>query len=189
MAMTLRTFEQIDPFIADDAYVDPAAVVIGDVTIGEQSSVWPQCVLRGDVNVIRIGARTNIQDGTIVHVTHDGEFSPGGFATHVGDDVTVGHRAIVHACTIEDRVLVGMGAIVMDGATVRSDVILGAGALVPPGKELESGWLYVGSPAKAQRELTDEEYRMLRYSAEHYVETAARHAQAAQHAESPSAGG
>ncbi len=174
--MTVRTFEQIDPWIAEEAYVDPTAVVIGDVTIGARSSVWPQCVLRGDVNVIRIGERTNIQDGSIVHVTHDGEFSPGGYATHVGHDVTVGHRAIVHACIIEDRVLVGMGAIIMDGAVVRSDVILGAGALVPPGKDLAGGWLYVGSPARAHRELTDDEYRMLGYSAEHYVEVASRHA-------------
>jgi carbonic anhydrase/acetyltransferase-like protein (isoleucine patch superfamily) len=174
--MTVRTFEDIDPFIAEDAYVDPAATVIGDVTIGARSSVWPQCVLRGDVNIIRIGERTNIQDGTIVHVAHDGEFSPGGHATTIGDDVTVGHRAIVHACTIEDRVLIGMGTIIMDGAVVRADVMLGAGALVPPGKELESGWLYVGSPAKAHRELTDEEYRLLKYSAKHYTEVAARHA-------------
>lgn len=174
--MTLRSFERIDPYVADDAWVDPEALVIGDVTLGAESSVWPFSVLRGDVNVIRVGARTNIQDGTIVHVTHDGEFSPGGVATHIGDEVTIGHRAIVHACTIEDRVLVGMGAIIMDGATVRADVMLGAGALVPPGRELASGWLYVGSPARALRELTGDEYRMLRYQAGHYVEVARRHA-------------
>ncbi len=135
-------------------------------------------MLRGDVNVIRIGERTNVQDGTIVHVTHDGEFSPGGYATTVGDDVTIGHRAVVHACTIEDRVLVGMGAIVMDGAVVRSDVIIGAGALVPSGAELASGWLYIGSPAKPKRELGDDELRFLRYSAEHYTKLAQRHAAA-----------
>lgn len=174
--MTIRGFEQIDPFIDETAYIDPAATVIGDVAIGAQSSVWPCSVLRGDVHSIRIGERSNIQDGTIVHVTHDGEFSPGGFATTVGDDVTVGHRAIIHACTIEDRVLVGMGAIVMDGAVVRSDVMIGAGALVPGGAELESGRLYVGSPAKEKRELTDEELRFLRYSAEHYAKLAQRHA-------------
>lgn len=174
--MTIRGFEQIDPFIDETAYIDPAATVIGDVAIGAQSSVWPCSVLRGDVHSIRIGERSNIQDGTIVHVTHDGEFSPGGFATTVGDDVTVGHRAIIHACTIEDRVLVGMGAIVMDGAVVRSDVMIGAGTLVPGGAELESGRLYVGSPAKEKRELTDEELRFLRYSAEHYAKLAQRHA-------------
>ena len=175
--MTLRTFEKIDPFVAEDAYVDDSAVVIGDVAIGAKSSVWPTCVLRGDVQVIRVGERSNIQDGTIVHVAHDGPPNPdGGLATEIGDDVTVGHRAIVHACTIEDRVLIGMGAIIMDGAVVRSDVMIAAGALVPPGRELESGWLYVGSPVKKHRELSDEEYRQLRYSAEHYVEVAARHA-------------
>lgn len=174
--MTIRGFEQIDPFLGESAYVDPAATVIGDVAIGAQSSVWPGSVLRGDVQSIRIGERTNVQDGTIVHVTHDGEFSPGGFVTTIGDDVTVGHRAIIHACTIEDRVLVGMGVIVMDGAVVRSDVIIGAGSLVPGGAELESGRLYVGSPAKEKRELTDEELRFLRYSAKHYVELAQRHA-------------
>lgn len=174
--MTIRGFEQIDPFIDDTAHVDPAATVIGDVAVGAKSSVWPGCVLRGDVHSIRIGERTNIQDGTIVHVTHDGEFSPGGIATVIGDDVTVGHRAIIHACTIEDRVLVGMGAIVMDGAVVRSDVIIGAGSLVPSGAELESGRLYLGSPAKEKRELTDEELRFLRYSAEHYAGLARRHA-------------
>ncbi len=174
--MTIRGFEQIDPFIDETAYVDPAATVIGDVAIGAQSSAWPGSVLRGDVQSIRIGERTNVQDGAIVHVTHDGEFSPGGFATTIGDDVTVGHRAIIHACTIEDRVLVGMGAIVMDGAVVRSDVIIGAGSLVPGGTELESGRLYVGSPVKEKRELTDEELRFLRYSAKHYAELALRHA-------------
>ena len=173
--MAVRTFEQIDPFVDEGAYVDPDAIVIGDVTIGARSSVWPTSVLRGDVQSIRIGERTNIQDGAIVHVTHDGDFSPGGFATNIGNDVTGGHRAIIHACTIEDRVLVGMGAIVMDGAVVRSDVIIGAGALVPSGTELESGWLYLGSPAKAKRELSEDEQRFLRYSAEHYVELAQRH--------------
>lgn len=174
--MTIRRFGEIDPFIDDSAYVDETAVVIGDVAIGAHSSVWPGCVLRGDVHSIRVGKRTNIQDGSIVHVTHDGEFSPGGQATTIGNDVTVGHRAVVHACTIEDRVLVGMGAIVMDGAVVRSDVIIGAGALVPAEAELESGWLYIGSPAKAKRELTDEERRFLSYSAEHYAKLAQRHA-------------
>ena len=175
--MTLRTFEGVTPSVAEDAWVDPAALLIGDVAIGAQSSVWPQCVLRGDVHRIRIGARTNIQDATVVHVTHDGEFTPGGHPTEVGDDVTVGHRAIIHACRIGDRVLVGMGAIIMDGAVVGPDVMIGAGALVPPGRELASGWLYVGSPAKPARELTDEERRMLVYSAHHYVANARRHAQ------------
>lgn len=175
--MTLRSFGKIDPYIAADAYVDEAAIVIGDVAVGAASSVWPMCVLRGDDHIIRIGERTNIQDGTVIHVSHDGPPNPdGGLATEIGHDVTVGHKAIVHACTVEDRVLIGMGAMVLDGAVVRHDVIIAAGALVPPGKELDSGWLYVGSPAKAARELTDEEYRTIRQLAEHYVELGARHA-------------
>ena len=173
--MVTRAFEDHQPSISDDVRVDPTAVVIGDVVIGARSSVWPQAVIRGDVQSIRIGARTNIQDGAIVHVTHDGEFSPGGFSTSIGDDVTVGHRAIIHACTIGSRVLVGMGAIVMDGAVVEDDVIIGAGALVTSGSRLESGWLYVGSPAKAVRELKPGERRFLPYSAEHYTKLAWRH--------------
>jgi len=172
----VRAFDGVRPAIDAAAYIDPTAVIIGDVALGPDSSIWPHAVLRGDVHRIRIGARTNIQDGAIVHVTHDGDYTPGGFATTVGDDVTVGHRAIVHACTIGDRVLVGMGAMVLDGARVGDDVILGAGALVPPGHELAAGWLYVGSPARARRALTDDEYRMLTYSAAHYVGNARRHA-------------
>lgn len=173
--MTIRNFEGMQPRIDASVRIDATALIIGDVAIGADSSVWPMAVIRGDVNAIRIGARTNIQDGAVVHVTHDGEFTPGGFATSIGDDVTVGHRAIIHACTIGDRVLVGMGAIVMDGAVVADDVIIGAGALVPPGRKLVSGQLYVGSPVHARRALTDEEYRMLPYSAHHYVDNARRH--------------
>jgi carbonic anhydrase/acetyltransferase-like protein (isoleucine patch superfamily) len=173
--MAIRSFEDNHPEIANDVRVDSTAVVIGDVVIATQSSIWPQAVIRGDVQSIRIGARTNIQDGAIVHVTHDGEFSPGGFATTIGDDVTVGHRAIIHACTIGSRVLVGMGAIVMDGAVVEDDVIIGAGALVTSGMRLESGWLYTGSPAKPVRELKPGERRFLPYSAAHYTKLAGRH--------------
>lgn len=176
--MPTRTFEGNAPRIARDAYVDSAATVIGDVVLGTRSSVWPTAVLRGDVESIRVGARTNVQDGAVVHVTHDSEFSPGGHAAAIGDDVTIGHRAVVHACTIADRVLVGMGAIVLDGAVVRRDVMLGAGALVPAGADLASGWLYLGSPAKPRRELTADEFRFLEYSAEHYARLAARHAAA-----------
>lgn len=174
--MTLRTFEGHTPRIAQPEWIDPAALVIGDVVIGEHSSVWPMAVLRGDVQAIRIGARSNIQDGAIVHVTHDGPYSPGGFSTTIGDDVTVGHRAIIHACQLGNRILVGMGAIIMDGAEIGDDVILAAGALVPPGKTLDSGYLYVGSPARAQRALTADEYELLTYSAAHYTDNARRHA-------------
>ncbi len=174
----IRDFERSRPQIADSAFIDDTALVIGDVTIGEDASIWPMTVLRGDVNSITVGARTSIQDGTIVHVTHDGPFRPGGFATAIGNDVTVGHRAILHGCTIEDLCLIGMGATVMDGAIVRREVIVAAGALVPPGKELESGYLYVGSPVKRARALTEREREQLRYSAEHYVRLKNRYSHA-----------
>lgn len=171
----IRTFESMRPWIAESAWVDATALVIGDVELGEDVSVWPMTVVRGDVNSIRVGARTNIQDGSVVHVAHAGGMNPTGFPTVIGADVTVGHKALVHACTIGDACLIGMGAIVMDGAVVGPESMLGAGALVPPGKELAGGHLYVGSPAKPARELTDDERAFLRYSAAHYVEVKNRH--------------
>jgi carbonic anhydrase/acetyltransferase-like protein (isoleucine patch superfamily) len=171
----IRAFQGIQPTIPVSAFVDDSAVVIGDVTLGEDCSVWPTAVIRGDVNSIRIGARTNIQDGTVIHVTHDGPHSPGGAATSVGDDVTVGHKVILHACAIGDRVLVGMGAVVMDEVVVEPDVVIGAGSLVTPGKTLASGHLYVGSPARQVRPLTEREREHLVYSADHYVKLARRH--------------
>lgn len=173
--MTLRTFEKHEPRIAESAYVDPAALVVGEVSIGEQASLWPMSVARGDVNRIEIGAGTNVQDGTVIHVTHDGPYSPGGIPTIIGRDVTVGHLCLIHACTIGDRCLIGMGSIVMDGAVLGEEVLLGAGSLVPPGKELGGGWLYRGRPAEPVRELTGEEREMLLYSARHYVDLANRH--------------
>ena len=140
-----------------------------DVTMGEDSSVWPFSIVRGDVNSIAIGARTNVQDLSVLHVTHDGPYSPGGFPLVIGDDVTVGHRVVLHACTVGNRCLIGMGAIVMDGSIIEDDVLLAAGSLVSPGKRLKSGWLYRGQPAVAVRELKPDELEMLRYSAEHYV--------------------
>lgn len=171
----IRDFETHRPEIHPSAWIDETAVVIGQVTVGPQSSVWPLCVLRGDVQQISIGARTNIQDGCVLHVTRDSEYVPGGHALRVGDDVTVGHKAILHACTIGDRVLVGMGAVVMDDAWVGPDAIVGAGALVTGGKKLEGGYLWVGSPVRRARPLTETERRYLRYSAEHYVRLATRH--------------
>ena len=171
----LRAFQGSEPRLPASAFVDPTAVVIGDVTLGEDASVWPQAVLRGDVQRIEIGARTNLQDGCIVHVTHDGPFSPGGVATVVGADVTVGHRVILHACSIGDLCLIGMGAIIMDRAVIESGVIVAAGALVPPGKVLESGYLYVGSPARCLRPLSEQEREHLAYSARHYVTLKNRH--------------
>jgi carbonic anhydrase/acetyltransferase-like protein (isoleucine patch superfamily) len=173
--VTVRSFENMAPRIAASAYVDECALVVGDVTIGDDASLWPNVVARGDVNSIEVGARTNIQDGTILHVSHDSEFAPGGFPLKLGADITVGHQAILHGCTVEDRCLIGMAATVMDGAIVRSGAIIGAGSLVPPGRELEGGYLWVGSPARRVRALRDSEIAFLNYSAGHYVELKNRH--------------
>lgn len=173
--MSVRNFENQTPQIHDSCFIDPSAVVIGDVTLGEDTSVWPLTVIRGDVNRISIGMRCNIQDGTVIHVTHDGPMAPGGYATHIGDDVTVGHKVMLHGCTIGDRVLVGMGAIIMDGAVVESDVVIGGGSLIPPGKRLAGGYLYVGSPVKQVRELSVAERAFFTYSAGKYAELKEQH--------------
>jgi len=173
--MAIRSFEQHTPRIHPTAYVDAMALVIGDVEIGEDSSIWPMSVVRGDIQSIRIGVRTSIQDGTIIHVTHDSRFCPGGQPTRIGNDVTIGHKVILHACTIEDFCLIGMGAIVMDKAIVRSRVTLGAGSVVPPGKVLDSGFLYVGSPVKPVRPLNERELEFLEYSAQNYRRLKERH--------------
>lgn len=168
--MSIRDFENFSPNIAGSAFIDESAVVIGKVTIAKDVSVWPLTTIRGDINSITIGARTNIQDGSVLHVTHDSEFSPGGFALSIGESVTVGHKVILHACTIGDFCLVGMGSTVLDGAVLEDKVMLGANSLVSPGKRLQSGYLYLGSPAKQVRSLTDKEMQWLDYSATHYVE-------------------
>lgn len=173
--MPLRDYQGRQPQVDISTFVDASAVVIGDVILAAGVSVWPMCVLRGDVQSIYIGARSNIQDATVVHVTHDGPYSPGGLATRVGEGVTVGHRALLHACTVEDNCLIGMGAIIMDGALVGEGSIIGAGALVPPGKQLPGGYLYMGSPVKQVRSLTPREREFLRYSADHYVRLAEQH--------------
>ena len=144
-------------------------MVIGDVEIGADTSIWPCCVLRGDVHRIRVGARTNIQDGAIVHVTHDGPYTPGGFPTLIGDDVTIGHAAVIHACTIEDACLIGMQATILDGAVVKKHGFVGAGAVVAPGKVVGEGELWLGNPARMVRRLSEREIEQLRYSAQHYV--------------------
>ena len=150
--------------------MDPQASVIGDVVLGEDVSVWPFTVIRGDVNFIRIGDRTNIQDGTVIHVSHDGPHAKlGGFATRIGEDVTIGHRAVIHACTIEDAVLIGMGAVVLDGAVVKQHGFVGAGALIPPGKVVGEGEMWLGNPGRFSRMLSDAEREALDYSAQHYV--------------------
>lgn len=165
----LRTLQTWAPGLGQGVYVDSTAVIIGRVFLGDDVSVWPGSVIRGDVNSIHIGARSNIQDLSVLHVTHDGPYSPGGFPLRIGEDVTVGHRCILHACSVGDRCLIGMGSIVMDGAVIEDEVLLAAGSLVSPGKRLESGYLYRGSPAHKLRPLTAQEREMLRYSAAHYV--------------------
>ena len=151
------------------AFIHESAWLYGKVTIGPGASVWPNVVTRAETFEIRIGARTNIQDGTVLHVTHDGPFNPAGFPLHIGEDVTVGHRALLHGCTVGNRVLVGMGAIIMDAVVVEDDVMIAAGALVTPGKKLRSGYLYAGSPAREVRALTEDEIRFLPYSAAGYT--------------------
>jgi len=173
--MTIRTLQGKTPNIADSAYVDESAVVIGDVTIGEDSSIWPMTVVRGDVQKITIGKRTNIQDACVLHVTHDGEYTPGGFPLKIGDGVTAGHRATIHACTVGDYCLIGMSATIMDGAVLGDRLIIGASSLVPAGKKLEGGYLYVGTPVKQIRSLNEEELISLEYSADHYVEVKNMH--------------
>lgn len=179
--MALRQFEGHTPKTGHHVYVDTTAVIVGRVTLGDDVSIWPHVAARGDVNFIEIGDRTNIQDNTVLHVTHDGPYTPdNGIPLRIGEDVTVGHHCVLHACTIGNRVLVGMGAIVMDGAVVEDDVLIGAGTLVPPNKRLESGWLYRGNPMQQARKLTEEEKQMLIYSAQHYVRLKDRYLSGAQ---------
>lgn len=166
----LRPYRGQLPTLGQRVYVDPASTVIGDVVLGDDVSIWPGTVVRGDVNFIRIGARTNVQDGTVIHVSHDGPHAKlGGFATVIGEDVTIGHKAVVHACTIGDGALIGMGAIVLDGARIGRNAMVGAGAVVPPGKVVGEGELWVGNPARMVRALTEAQIEGLYYSAQHYV--------------------
>lgn len=173
--VSIRSFRNLAPALGERVYVDESAVVIGDVALGEDSSVWPLAVIRGDMHRIRIGARTSVQDGSVLHVTHAGPFNPDGFPLIIGDEVTIGHKVTLHGCTLGNRILVGMGSIVMDGAVVEDEVIIGAGSLVPPGKRLESGYLYVGSPVKQARPLTDKERNFFSYTADNYVKIKDQH--------------
>ncbi len=165
----IRSYKGISPTLGARVYIDPAASVIGAVELGDDVSVWPGAVLRGDVHHIRIGARSNVQDGSIVHVTHDGPYSPGGFPTIVGEGVTIGHAAVIHACTIEDYCLIGMHATVLDGATVRKYGFVGAGSLIAPGKVVGERELWLGNPAKFVRRLSDRQIEQMHYSSDHYV--------------------
>ncbi len=167
--MAIREYQGVWPQLGARVFVDETALVIGRVALGDDASVWPLAVLRGDVERIDIGARTNVQDGCVLHVVHDGPYTPGGLGLRVGADVTVGHKAVLHAATIGDRCLIGMGAIVLDGAVIADEVVIGAGSVVPPGKTLATRGLYLGNPARRARELADQEIDRLLYGARQYV--------------------
>ncbi len=173
--MTIRSFEGFTPMLAEGAHVDETALVIGDVSLGRDTSIWPMAVVRGDIHSVAIGESSSIQDGSVLHVTHDSRFNPGGYGLVIGDQVTVGHRVLLHGCHVGDRCLIGMGSVIMDGATVESQTIIGAGSLVSPGKRLEGGHLWVGRPARRYRALTDDELAFLDYVAGHYVRLKDRH--------------
>ena len=173
--MSVRKFNDKQPIIGESVFIDDSAVVIGDVTLGRDVSIWPATVVRGDVESISIGDGTNVQDGSVLHVSHASRFSLQGRPLMVGKNVTIGHKAVVHACTVGDYCLIGIGAIILDGAVLEDYVMLGAGALVPPGKRLESGYLYVGAPARQVRALKASEKEFLEYSAQHYIQLKNEH--------------
>ena len=168
--MPLATYLDVMPTLGTRVYVNASGQIIGDVTIGDDSSIWCNAVLRGDVNRIVIGRGSNVQDLTMGHVSHKTSDKPDGSPLLIGDYVTVGHSAVLHGCTIGNECLIGMGSIILDDAVIPGHVMIGAGSLVPPGKVLESGMLYVGRPVKAVHALTPEEIVHLRYSAEHYIQ-------------------
>ena len=165
----IRSFKGISPTLEEGAYVDPAAIVIGDVVLGRDVSIWPLVVIRGDVNKVRIGDRSNIQDGSVIHESRPLPTNPEGYPVTIGEDVTVGHKVMLHGCKIGNCVLVGMGAIVLDGVVIEDNVIVGAGALVTPGKTLKSGYLYTGSPARQARPIKDGEMERFQQTAKNYV--------------------
>lgn len=168
--MPIRPYKGKTPSIGKEVFVDETAIIIGDVILGDHCSVWPYAVIRGDVHEIRVGARTNIQDGSVLHVSHINlEVNKQGSGLTIGEDVTIGHKAVLHGCTIGDRVLIGIGSIILDNAVIGNDVIIGAGTIVPQGKQLNGGYLYVGNPARQLRPLIESEKELLRYGSEHYI--------------------
>jgi carbonic anhydrase/acetyltransferase-like protein (isoleucine patch superfamily) len=167
--LNVSAYQNVLPRVGSGVYVHPSASVIGDVELGNDASVWPGTVIRGDVNFIRIGTGTNVQDLSVLHVSHKSGWDPAGAPLIIGSNVTIGHKVILHGCTIEDECLIGMGSIIMDKVTVQKHVLIGAGSLVPEGRILESGYLYLGSPAKQVRKLTDKELEHFMYSANHYI--------------------
>jgi carbonic anhydrase/acetyltransferase-like protein (isoleucine patch superfamily) len=169
MKKAIRSFQGKSPVLGQRVYIDPASVVIGDVILGDDVSIWPMAVIRADVHHITIGNSCSIQDGAVLHVTHDGPYSPGGKPLILGQGVTIAHKAVLHGCTVDDYCLIGMGALILDGVHIKEYVMVAAGSVVSPGKTLESGYLYLGNPARAVRKLSEKEYERLKYSAEHYV--------------------
>ena len=165
----LRSYKGVFPKVNNSNYVDPSAVIVGAVALADNVSIWPLVAARGDVNSITIGARTNVQDGTVLHVTRKSGHNPNGNPLIIGEDVTIGHKCMLHGCILGNRILVGMGAIIMDGAIVEDDVFIGAGSLVPPNKTLISGYLYVGNPVKQVRKLKESEADFLKQSATNYI--------------------
>ncbi len=166
--MAIRPFLKHLPKLGERVFVDDSAQVIGQVELGDDVSIWPLTVVRGDVNFIRIGARSNIQDNSVLHVTHDGRYTPGGVPLLIGSDVTIGHSVILHACTIEDACLIGMGSVILDKAVIGKHSLIGAGAVVAPGKIVQPGSLWLGNPARFVRMLSETEIESLYYSAENY---------------------
>lgn len=169
MSTVLRSYQKTFPQLGQRVMIDPSSVIIGDVQLADDVGIWPLVAIRGDVNKVIIGARTNIQDGSVLHVTHKSSYKPEGNPLVIGTDVTIGHKVMLHGCTIGDRVLVGMGSILLDGAIIADDVLIGAGSLVPQNKRLESGFLYLGNPVRQVRPLTENELQGLAYSANNYV--------------------
>nr|WP_136250666.1 gamma carbonic anhydrase family protein [Ningiella ruwaisensis] len=168
--MTIRSYKQKEPKSGSQVYIDESAVLVGDICVGDDSSIWPLVAARGDVNYIKIGKRTNVQDSSVLHVTRKSSTNPNGYPLIIGDDVTIGHKCMLHGCMLGNRILVGMGAIIMDGAVIEDDVFIAAGAIITPNKRAESGYLYVGNPAQKKRPLTTEERDFLKQSALNYVE-------------------
>ena len=169
--MVIEAYIGKKPQLGNRVYIAPMAYVNGDVELGDDTSVWPGTIIRGDMNQIKVGARTSIQDGSILHTTHASDFNPKGHPLTIGDQVTIGHMVCLHGCTVGNQVLIGIGAKVLDGAIIEDQVVIAAGSLVPPGKRLESGYMYMGSPVKQTRPLTDDEKAFFKYTTDHYVRT------------------
>lgn len=168
VSMAIHSLGGQQPVIGQRVMVAEKSFIIGDVTLGDDVSVWPGAIIRGDMHRITIGARTSVQDGSVLHITHASDYNSDGYPLTIGEDVTIGHQACLHGCTIGNEVLIGIGATVLDGAVIEDRVIVAAGTLVPPGKRLVSGYMYLGSPAKQARQLTDKELSFFKYSALNY---------------------